>query len=136
MSLRNSLIIIISLFLIYVIWKHSKDASISNQEPIETGDNIILTVGSSGPLVKKLQEKLNSLIRQAVKSNVTLYCQYVENTEPRTVGMLTVDGILGVNTACALKSFTGKTSIYSSDIPKLQFNISEGSIIHDTIQWN
>lgn len=128
-------IIIVAVIVLLIIWwftrKKNDTATLAPGE-----ETLFLTTGSSGDLVKKLQLKLNEQIRKAVKRNANLYCQYEPNMEPWLVGELTVDGIFGPRTMCALKAITGKTGIYAGEIDSINLVIPANTDTLDQIKWD
>ena len=134
---RNVTIAIVVIAIIFLFLYHRKKALAEtelNQEILQQ-PNRILVVGSSGDDVKLLQRKLNFLIEKATRRKVELFCQYTQGQQSQRVGMLTVDGIFGPKTACALKAMFGKISIDVADIPKLTIEFPEGITVIDTIKW-
>lgn len=134
---RNVTIVLVIIAIIVLFLYHkkkSREGESINQEAAAL-PNRILVIGSSGDDVKLLQRKLNMLIEAATNRNVELFCQYTQGQQSQRVGMLTVDGIFGPKTACALKAMFGKISIDVADIPKLTIEFPEGTTILDTIRW-
>lgn len=127
-------ILIAVVIILIIIWLLTRKKSIPTTPAVQA--NLFLTTGSSGDEVKRLQAKLNEMIRRAVKRNAKLWCQYEANMEPWLVGELTLDGIFGPKTACALKAITGKTGIYAGEIDSINLVLPENSQTLDSIKWD
>lgn len=137
--MNNTHKIIIVVILIILIWFFVKKSKAKNGEASllnpPSQPPVFLTIGSSGPMVKQLQLKLNDIIRDTVKRNSTLYCTYEPGMDAQLVGELNVDGIFGPKTACALKAITGKTGINSDEIENIKLSVALNSVILDKVLW-
>lgn len=128
-------LIVVAVILLVLILLIRKKTKAGDHEALAEQPPLFLTVGSQGDVVKQLQIKLNEIIREAVKRNVTLMCTYQPGMDPWTVGQLDVDGRFGPRTACALKAISGGISIYSNQIESLKLDMQLGAAILDRIKW-
>lgn len=117
----KKIIIIIVVVLIFLVWKKAKkgfSTSLPEQGEIP---NSIIQLGSTGIDVRRLQMKLNELIRSAVNQQI-LVSYTTDNITYPISQQLIVDGIFGNATAAMLYAVTGKTSVLASDIDSLHIN--------------
>lgn len=131
----NTKHIIIFLIVAVVVFFIVRKARASKKaEPVYiTGPGGTLTRGSTGDDVKQLQQKLNELIRENNRKNITMYCDLTPTGPTVTVGLLTVDGIYGNNTAAAMWSMFGTLEVAVEQIPGLTFTGNYGSVYHSVI---
>ena len=125
--------LVIFIILWFILKKKKTGGDDQNQSGGNQSEHLLLVQGSSGALVKKLQLKLNDLIRAATKNNVSLWCTYGAGMAPELVGVLNPDGIFGPRTACALKAITGRMSIYGDEIDSLMIDFTPNATILDHV---
>ena len=111
--------IIIIIVILLLLWKYYKANATKPESDPGVLDDQILSIGSSGIEVTRLQHKLNQLLTRALNEGIPMGYTLDGYNWYEIIQPLVVDGKFGKATQTMLKSLTGKISVKASEIDNL-----------------